>query len=67
MRTADNLLRAGASVSFDDKEIVHKYDLCVASPGISEFSSLVQTARENCKEVISEIELAWRESSKDEK
>lgn len=65
MHNADKILKMGASVSFDDKEIVHKYDLCIASPGISVNSELIKTAKENCTEVISEIEFAWRESSKD--
>lgn len=62
MRAGDRLLKAGATVSFDDKEIKHKYDLCITSPGISENDPLIKTAKQNCVEVISEIEFAWRES-----
>lgn len=65
MKSADKFLRKGATVSFDDKTIVHKYDLCVASPGIPEVSDIMKSAHENCEEVISEVELAWRECNKD--
>ena len=62
MRAADRLLKCGATVSFDDKELKHKFDLCVTSPGISENDPLIKTAKKNCNEVISEVEFAWRES-----
>ncbi len=39
------------------------FDLCIASPGISEFSELYQCARNQSSEIISEVEFAWRESS----
>lgn len=64
MKSADKLLKLGATVSFDDKQIVHNFDLCIASPGISENSELIKTAKDKCFEVISEIEFAWRESDK---
>lgn len=67
MRVADKLLKKGATVSFDDKVIEHKFDLCIASPGIPIVSDLMQSAIENCGEVISEIEFAWRESSTNSK
>ena len=41
------------------------FDLCVASPGISEFSPFYLAARAACAEVISEVEFAWRESAVD--
>lgn len=66
MRAADRLLKCGATVSFDDKEITHKYDLCITSPGISENDPLIKTAKKNCTEVISELEFAWRESGVDD-
>lgn len=62
MRAADRLLKCGATVSFDDKELKHKFDLCVTSPGISINDPLIKTAKNNCNEVISEVEFAWRES-----
>ena len=38
------------------------FELCIASPGISEFSDLYRSAAAVSDEVISEVELAWRES-----
>ena len=37
----------------------------MASPGISENSAFYQSAASCSKELISEVELAWRESAKD--
>lgn len=53
----------GAEVIFDHEEIQGTYDLCVASPGISQFSPFYRSAEEACAEVISEVEFAWRESA----
>ena len=39
-----------------------RFELCIASPGISEFSDLYRSAAAVSDEVISEVELAWRES-----
>lgn len=58
MRAADRLISLGATVSFDDKAVNEHYDICVASPGISNLSSIYTSAVQNCTEVISEIELA---------
>ena len=41
------------------------YDLCIASPGISEFSEFYMAAMKVSDEVISEVEFAWRESEVD--
>ena len=38
------------------------FELCIASPGISEFSELYRSAAAVSDEVVSEVELAWRES-----
>lgn len=38
------------------------YDLCIASPGISEFSPFFVAAKNCSKEIISEPEFAWCES-----
>lgn len=38
------------------------YDICIASPGISEFSDFYKKAKECSDEVISEVEFAFRES-----
>lgn len=39
-----------------------RFDLCVASPGISEFGRFHASARAVSAEVVSEVEFAWRES-----
>lgn len=48
----------------DDKslDLSCSYDLAIASPGISEFSHFYQGAKSISREIISEIEFAWRES-----
>ena len=43
------------------------YDLCIASPGISEFSDFYTKAKNVSREVISEVEFAYRESEADSK
>lgn len=67
MHNADKILKLGASVSFDDKEINSHFDLCITSPGISPNSSILTSAVKMCGEVISEVEFAWRESEKSQK
>lgn len=52
----------GARVLFDTEEVTGSYDLCVVSPGISEFSEFYGNARRASGEVVSEVEFAWRES-----
>lgn len=52
----------GARVYFDSIDVEGSYDICIASPGISEFSDFYHNAAEHAKEVISEVEFAWRES-----
>lgn len=58
MKTADKLIKRGATVSFDDNSVNEKYDLAVMSPGIKATSDIYKSAEENCEEVISEVELA---------
>ncbi|WP_251211932.1 UDP-N-acetylmuramoyl-L-alanine--D-glutamate ligase [Adlercreutzia murintestinalis] len=41
------------------------FDLCIASPGISQFSDIYQTAARMSDELIGEVEFAWRESAAD--
>ena len=41
------------------------WDLCVVSPGIPPTSSLYESAREACAEMVGEVELAWRESARE--
>lgn len=55
----------GARVYFDSTDVEGAYDVCIASPGISEFSEFYQNAAAHSTEVISEVEFAWRESAKD--
>lgn len=46
-------------------EIAESFDLCIASPGISQFSALYEHAQSISHEIISEVEFAWRESAAD--
>ncbi len=55
----------GASVAFDSESFDESYDLCIASPGISEFSDFYLNAKAASLEIISEVEFAWRESAAD--
>ena len=48
--------------AFECEEFQQEYDLCIASPGISQFSDFYQNALRASGEVISESEFAWRES-----
>ena len=52
-------------VNEDTLNTSRAYDLCIASPGISEFSEFYMVAMRVSKEVISEVEFAWRESEKE--
>lgn len=62
---AEGLERAGATVLFETYEFDEAFDVCIASPGISEFSDFYQAAKSVAPEVISEVEFAWRESAAD--
>ena len=55
---------AGENVSFAfDCETFHEhFDMCIASPGISQFSDFYCNAAAASTEIISEAEFAWRES-----
>lgn len=53
----------GAVVLFDHEAIEGAYDVCIASPGISQFSDFYRSAEAAAAEVISEVEFAWRESA----
>ena len=57
--------KAGATVFFDTYEFEGEFDVCVASPGISENSDFYHAAQAVSAEVISEVEFAWRESAAD--
>ena len=52
----------GAKVFFEQYTFDGSYDLCIASPGISQFSRFYENAAKVSREVISEVEFAWRES-----
>ncbi len=62
---ADAVRPQGAAVVFDSEEVAGEYDLCIASPGISQFGAFYQSALQASAEVISEVEFAWRESAAD--
>lgn len=53
----------GARVLFDHRTISESYDLCIASPGISQFSDFYRSAQAASTEIVSEVEFAWRESA----
>ncbi|WP_294438297.1 UDP-N-acetylmuramoyl-L-alanine--D-glutamate ligase [uncultured Slackia sp.] len=55
----------GAKVYFDLYTFEGHYDLCIASPGISQFSRFYENASHVSEEIISEVEFAWRESAQD--
>ncbi|MEG2947956.1 MAG: UDP-N-acetylmuramoyl-L-alanine--D-glutamate ligase [Raoultibacter sp.] len=59
---AQDIVARGATVVFDHYEIEGTYDLCIASPGISQFSDFYCSAAVAATEIISEVEFAWRES-----
>lgn len=56
---------AGAKLVFDSEDVQGSYDLCIVSPGISEFCGFYLAAKQASAEVISEVEFAWRESDAD--
>ena len=62
---AEGARSRGARVTFDTYTFDERYDVCVASPGISQFSRFYENAQAVSGEVISEVELAWRESPAD--
>ena len=62
---AEGARARGAVVEFDVEEFDEPFDLCVASPGISQFSDFYRNAQAASAEVISEVEFAWRESAAD--
>ena len=59
---AEDARERGAVVLFDHETIEGAYDLCIASPGISENAPFYRSALAASAEVISEVEFAWRES-----
>ncbi len=55
----------GVRVLFDLYTLEGSFDLCIASPGISQFSRFYENAQAVSREVVSEVEFAWRESDAD--
>lgn len=66
-RFAQAATARGAKVVFDTYTFEDAYDVCIASPGISQFSRFYENAQAASGEVISEVEFAWRESRADSK
>lgn len=50
----------GARVVMGEEEVLGTYDVCVASPGISEFSDFFASARSASGQIMGEPEFAWR-------
>ena len=51
---------AGVRFAYGTEDIEGAYDICVASPGISEFSEFFRNASAACGEIMGEPEFAWR-------
>lgn len=52
-------------ILFDVEEAEGRFDICIASPGISQFSDFYRSAAVHSAAIISEVEFAWCESSKE--
>lgn len=61
----EELRSQGVHVVLGSEEVQGHYDLCIASPGISEISAFFCSARACSREIIAEPEFAWRESPED--
>ncbi len=59
---ARQLEALGVRVVFDRTDIEGRYDLCIASPGISQFEAFYRNAQIASTSIVSEVEFAWRES-----
>ncbi|HIR90199.1 MAG TPA: UDP-N-acetylmuramoyl-L-alanine--D-glutamate ligase [Candidatus Limicola stercorigallinarum] len=51
---------AGVNVVLGTEEVEGSFDVCVASPGISEFSAFFASAREHSTQIMGEPEFAFR-------
>ena len=56
----DALGAAGVRFVFGTELVEGDYDVCVASPGISEFSAFFARGREHALAIMGEPEFAWR-------
>lgn len=54
------LERAGVAFVYGTEEVAGPFDICVASPGISEFSDFFRSGAAAAGEIMGEPELAWR-------
>lgn len=54
------LERVGVHVVYGTEDVEGAYDVCVASPGISEFSTFFRNAAAASGEIMGEPEFAWR-------
>ncbi|MBQ9067434.1 MAG: UDP-N-acetylmuramoyl-L-alanine--D-glutamate ligase [Eggerthellaceae bacterium] len=54
---------SGARVVFDSEDVQGRFDLAIASPGISQLATFYTNAAKCSAEVVSEVEFAWRESA----
>ncbi|MGN0037771.1 MAG: UDP-N-acetylmuramoyl-L-alanine--D-glutamate ligase [Coriobacteriales bacterium] len=64
-QAAQPLLSAGARVVFDTEEVEGRYELCIASPGISCNSAFYKSAQAASAELVGECEYAFRLSPHD--
>ncbi|MBR2836537.1 MAG: UDP-N-acetylmuramoyl-L-alanine--D-glutamate ligase [Coriobacteriales bacterium] len=62
---AQKLEEAGVKVIWDEQRLDKPYDLGIVSPGLPAVSDFFASAQAACTELISEPELAWRESPQD--
>lgn len=63
--SASELEELGARVVFDSEDVEGTYDLCVASPGISQNSAFYRCGAAHATELIGECEYAYRLSPHD--
>lgn len=56
----EGLEAEGVRFAYGTEEVSGSYDLCVASPGISEFGDFYRSARSASGEIMGEPEFAWR-------
>lgn len=54
------LAQLGAHFEYGTEEVEGSYDICVASPGISEFSDFFSAGRAHAKQIMGEPEFSWR-------
>lgn len=58
--TASELEALGARVIFDEEDVQGNYDLCIASPGISQNSAFYKSGAAAAGELVGECEYAFR-------